>query len=113
MALTTHKLGDWLVVSLRGNLDLATIPNLQSEFQLLVQTGETQIVLDLDYVELLGSMALGLILDLARRTRLAGGDCRVVTTVERFRELFELTRFDHAVIVRDSLSAATLAPQFS
>jgi len=97
-------------VSLRGDVDLSTLPRLQSEFVRLVQGGDTQIILDLDHVDLLGALGLGLFLDLAWRARTAGGDCRIVTTIERFRELFAVTRLDYALIVEDSLSAATHAP---
>ncbi|MFV1990793.1 MAG: STAS domain-containing protein [Acidimicrobiales bacterium] len=113
MQLEKQRSGEWLVLSLRGDVDLSTLPSLRSEFARLVQRGEIQIVLDLDRVDLLGPLGLGLFLDLVWRTRTAGGDCRIVTTVERYKDLFAVTRLDHALIVEDSLSAATHAPPFT
>lgn len=94
------------VVALSGALDLSSVPALQNALTtaILDHPAET-IAVDLDGVESLDDVALGVLLGAAARARRAGGDVVVVAADESVRQRFALSGFDRAIVVAASLSA--------
>jgi anti-sigma B factor antagonist len=96
----------WTVVSIYGELDVATAPSLREQLIGLVGDGATKLVLDLEGVDFLDSTGLGVIVSALKRARTNGGDLRLVCTQARIRRLFEITGLDKAVPLLPSLDAA-------
>jgi anti-sigma B factor antagonist len=96
----------WTVVSIYGELDVATAPSLREKLIGLVGDGSTKLVLDLEGVDFLDSTGLGVIVSALKRARTNGGDLRLVCTQARIRRLFEITGLDKAVPLLPSLDAA-------
>ena len=96
----------WTVVSIYGELDVATAPSLREQLIGLVGDGATKLVLDLEGVDFLDSTGLGVIVSALKRARTNGGDLRLVCTQARIRRLFEITGLDKAVPLHPSLDAA-------
>ena len=95
----------WVVATLRGDLDLSSLPALRRAVASL-PTADRGVIVDLDPVEVLEPEALGVLLGLAARLRRQGGDLRVVTTAEQQLELLALTGVDRALRVHGSIAAA-------
>ncbi|HLM65510.1 MAG TPA: STAS domain-containing protein [Acidimicrobiales bacterium] len=100
------EIAGWTVVSIFGELDVATAPALREKLIALVGDGSTQVVLDLEGVDFLDSTGLGTIISALKRVRTHGGDMRLVCTQGRIRRLFEITGLDKAVPLLPSLDAA-------
>jgi anti-sigma B factor antagonist len=96
----------WTVVSIYGELDVATAPSLREKLIGLVGDGSNQLILDLEGVDFLDSTGLGVIVSALKRARTQGGDLRLVCTQARIRRLFEITGLDKAVPLLPSLDAA-------
>ena len=96
----------WTVVSVYGEVDVATAPSLREQLIGLVSDGSTNLVLDLEGVDFLDSTGLGVIVSALKRVRTHGGDLRLVCTQARIRRLFEITGLDKAVPLLPSLDAA-------
>jgi anti-sigma B factor antagonist len=96
----------WTVVSVYGEVDVATAPSLREQLIGLVSDGSTNLVLDLEGVDFLDSTGLGVIVSALKRARTHGGDLRLVCTQARIRRLFEITGLDKAVPLLPSLDAA-------
>lgn len=96
----------WTVVSVYGEVDVATAPSLREQLIDLVSDGSTNLVLDLEGVDFLDSTGLGVIVSALKRARTQGGDLRLVCTQARIRRLFEITGLDKAVPLLPSLDAA-------
>ena len=103
------EIAGWTVVSVYGELDVATSPSLRERLIQLVGDGSTRLVLDLQGVDFLDSTGLGTIVSALKRARTHGGDLRLVCSESRILRLFEITGLDKAVSLHASLDDA-IAP---
>jgi len=105
-ALDSSPRGDWTVLSVTGELELATAPRLRQAVVGLVGEGHVDIVLDLSGVDFVDSIGLGVIVSVLKRVRGRDGRLVVAGPVPRVRALFELTRLDEIVAVHDTVDQA-------
>ena len=93
------------VVVLTGSVDLSTVPTLQNALAraIVERPGET-VAVDLDAVDTLDDVALGILLGAAGRARRNGGDIVIVCANDRLRGRFGLTGLDRAITVTASLA---------
>ncbi|MFM8794968.1 MAG: STAS domain-containing protein [Acidimicrobiales bacterium] len=95
------------VLSVEGNLDLATLPRFGDALVRLVGDSAGSVcVVDLDGASVVEDASLGLLLGAAGRARNESGDLAVVCTDTRMRRRLTDTGFDRAVRVVGSISAA-------
>ena len=89
-----------LVLSLRGEIDMATIPRLHGDLSRVV-TGHpgAVVALDIDGVYACDDSGLGVLLGAAARARDLGGDIVVVCHSGSIRDRLARTGFDRAVSV--------------
>lgn len=99
-------LDGWTVVSLHGELDVASAPAARERLISLVNEGSTHLVLDLEGLDFIDSTGLGSIISALKRARTNGGDLRLVCTQSRIRRLFEITALDKAFPLHSSLNEA-------
>jgi anti-sigma B factor antagonist len=94
------------VVVLSGTVDLGTVPSLLNVLSIaLLDRRGAVVAVDLDGVEALDDVGLGILLGAAGRARRDGGELTVVCSQPRLCERLALTGFDRAVAV-----TATLGP---
>jgi anti-sigma B factor antagonist len=103
------EIAGWTVVSVHGELDVATSPMLRERLIGLVSDGSSRLVLDLEALDFLDSTGLGTIVSVLKRARTHGGDLRLVCTEARIRRLFEITGLDKAVPLHASVDDAISA----
>jgi anti-anti-sigma factor len=101
----TAVIGEHHVVALAGELDLASVPSVQTALSRTIAEAPGQTVLvDLDALTVLDDTGLGVLLGAAARARQHGGDLVLVCSNQRLRERFELSGLARAIAVRDRLS---------
>lgn len=105
----TTEVGAWSVVSVTGELDVATAPRLRQEVHRLTGGGHVRLVLDLSGVEFLDSTGLGVVVGALKRVRTHGGALRVVAPPEHVRRVLELTRLDQILALYPDARAAVAA----
>ena len=93
------------VIAVDGVVDLAAVGQLHGDLARAVRRhpGVT-LVVDLDGVEVLDDAGLGVLLGAAAAARSSGGDLEVVATHPTMRDRLAVTRFDRAVVVRDTIA---------
>jgi anti-sigma B factor antagonist len=107
LSTNTTVVGDDTVVTLSGEVDMATIPLLHDALTkaLALRPGQL-LVVDLDGVTVLDDTGLGVVLGAAGTARQTGADLVVVCNNQRLRERLDNTGFSRAVEVRERLRGA-------
>ena len=106
-SVTVAPHGRWEVLTVTGEIDMATAPRFRQRLLGVITGGSQNVVIDLSGVDFIDSTGLGVLMGAAKRVRSAGGDIRLVMVGSRLAELIELTRLDRVLDVFDSISAAT------
>ena len=99
--------GDWTVVAVAGEVDVATASRLRKEALVVLAEGHDRVVLDLEAVDFLDSTGLGVLIGVLRRINATGGELRVVCSTPRILDLFSLTGLDRVFDLRPSVADAT------
>lgn len=99
----TREEHGWTVLSVRGQLDVATAPDLRQALVEAQYGRASRVILDLDGLEFLDSMGLGVIVGGLKRARTHDGELALVCSRQRVRHLLELTRIAEIVRVVPSV----------
>jgi anti-sigma B factor antagonist len=100
LGLEVHERDGWTVLSVSGEIDMATAPSLRERLHAL-----------LDDVGFLDSTALGVLVGVLKRARSEGGEVRIASTQPRVRKVFEITRLDSAFDLFDDVDGAVRGAQ--
>jgi anti-sigma B factor antagonist len=88
--------GDTAVLSVRGELDALSAPELRPAVDALVEGDKKRITVDLSELRLIDSSGVGALVSLYKRVRAQGGDVRFVGVKDQPLVIFKLLRLDHA-----------------
>jgi anti-sigma B factor antagonist len=107
---TTAELdGDAFVITVTGEADLHTVPELDRALHGVIALGGTAAALDLGEVTFIDSTALGVQLRHQTRFRARGGELVIVTQDRRVLRTFEITGFDRLFMIKGRLSDGVAA----
>ena len=88
------------VVVVRGEIDVATSPQLRNELNALVARGARDITLEFGDVSFVDSSGLGVLVGTYKRLREEGdGSIRIVGAQPSVRKVFEITGLEGALLV--------------
>jgi anti-sigma B factor antagonist len=87
------------LVVLRGDLDLATAPDLRECLVKVIDEG-ARIVVDLEAVGFLDSAGLGILVGGLKRARTRGGDLELVCSSREILKPLEITGLDRVFTIR-------------
>jgi anti-sigma B factor antagonist len=106
---TTARNG-YVVVSVGGEIDVYTAPQLRERLIELIDQGYYRIVVDLSRVEFLDSTGLGVLVGGLKRSRGHDGDLALVCSHPRIMKVFEVTGLNKVFSIADSVEAVVAAP---
>ncbi len=94
------------VVDVTGEVDVYTAPALRERLIALVESGRTDLVVDLTAVRFMDSTGLGLLVGVLKRIRGLGGQLQLVIDAERLLKVFRITSLDQVFTIRASRDEA-------
>jgi anti-anti-sigma factor len=109
MRIDTERSGDSWVVTVTGDVDLHSAPELRDRLAGLAETGATHVVVDLSECSFLDSMGLGVILGAKKRMDRDGLELHVVVSEPHVRRIFEITMLDRVLDLHTTRAEALLA----
>jgi anti-anti-sigma factor len=116
MTIDTDRTGDSWVVTVVGEVDLHSAPDLRDRLTSLGDTGAKHVVVDLSECTFLDSMGLGVLLGAKKRMARDGRELHVVVSSADVRRIFEITMLDRVLDLHatrlGALNAARPRPAF-
>ena len=94
------------VLTVRGEVDVSTAPELRERLMLLAERGCTTAVVDLSDVSFVDSTALGVLVSGVKRLRSAGGELNLVITQPHITKVFDITGLTEVFSIYPTLDAA-------
>ena len=107
-SLSSEKLADGAdyVVSLAGEVDLYTAPELKQELHRLIGEGSTRLVVDMTDTTFIDSTTLGVLLSVVKRVRPEGGAVVLICPDRNVKRIFEITLLDRVFAIVDTRDEA-------
>ena len=104
--LATADLGNGVsTVSVAGEVDLATAPELKEALAQVVNGGATGVLVDLSNATFIDSTTLGVLMGAVKRLRPAGGELVIACHDPNLRKIFEITLLDRVFQIFDTPGA--------
>ncbi|HET8605266.1 MAG TPA: STAS domain-containing protein [Marmoricola sp.] len=103
LQIDTHRRGRLVVVTPRGEIDMATSRQFREALEGLVVDGHVHLVVDLDSVTFLDSTGLGALIGARRRTHAFRGSFALLCAGGELPRALELTGLDRVFRILDSL----------
>ena len=94
------------VVTVFGQADLHTAPELRSALTEAIDGGAEALVIDLSEATFIDSMTLGVLLGALKRLRPTGGSLSIVCSDAHIRRIFEITLLDRVFSMHETRDAA-------
>jgi anti-sigma B factor antagonist len=110
LELASRPLGDFIVVTVNGEIELDTADELDSYLDGMLRQDVRRIVLDLSGVEFCDSSGLRVLLRAHRHAALLGGSLRLAGTGPTVRKVLQISGLDAHLTVFDTAEAAVSAP---
>lgn len=101
--------GDVGIVSVSGEVDMYTAPQLKECLVDLIEGAATRIVVDLSAVTFIDSTALGVLIGGVRRLHAAGGAMSLVVTSRPVERVLSITGLDRVFSIHVTLDEALAA----
>jgi anti-sigma B factor antagonist len=103
---SAHLADDAYIVSLGGEIDLYTAPQLEQALQELTASGARRVVVDLAGAAFIDSTVLGVLLNALTRLDAGGGELVLVSDDRRILKLLEVTGLGRVFRIKPTLTDA-------
>ncbi len=94
LEITSERSGDVCTMTLQGEVDVYTAPQLKEAIIELIESGCPRILVDLEGVGFIDSSGLGVLVGGLRRAKERDGAIRLVCTREHVLKIFRITGLD-------------------
>lgn len=106
LSFNQYQHNDITVLSISGNLDSLTVPEIRPEIEKIVATGVLKVALEMSSLEVIDSSGIGAIVSLFKRVRGLGGDVKIVAVRGQPREILRLLGLERAFDIVGTLDEA-------
>jgi anti-sigma B factor antagonist len=109
LTLATRDVDGNIIVAVRGEIDVYTAPKLRAKFTELVAAGVYDLVIDLDGVEFLDSMGLGVLVGGLKKVRAHDGSLQLICNQDRLLKIFRITGLAKVFVIHETADDALAA----
>ncbi|MDT0303956.1 STAS domain-containing protein [Streptomonospora wellingtoniae] len=113
LKISSQSQGDSAVVTVRGEIDLYTAPQLQSGLVNALEDGARRLLVDMSRVEFCDSTGMSVLLSGMKRARAKEGDLVLVAPKPAVRKILEVTGLNAVFAIEDSTDALPLTAESS
>jgi anti-sigma B factor antagonist len=106
LSLSTSTVDDQRVLSVPGEVDVYSAPNLRERLQALISDDAATLIVDLSEIDFIDSTGLGVLVSGQNRAAEVGGALRLVCPQERVLKLFRITGLDEVFGIYPTLTDA-------
>ena len=107
LKVTCRPQGEYVVMSVQGEIDLYTVPRLQRELAgVLASAGPVRLVVDLSGVDFCDSTGVNVLLAAHRQARETGGDLELAAPRPAVRKILQVTGLEAVFTVTDNPAQA-------
>jgi anti-sigma B factor antagonist len=103
MQIATTPGSDLYIVTVSGEVDLATSPDLDAAVIAGLESGTNSVIIDLTDVSFMDSSGLGVIVRALKRCREAEIELDLVISNDRVLKVFGITGLDQVIPIHDSI----------
>ncbi len=97
------------MVTVGGEVDLYTAPQLRSELVEALDDGARRLLVDMSRVEFCDSTGISVLLSAMKRSRDKGGDLEIVAPRPAVTKVLEVTGLDEVFVIHPDLEALPVA----
>lgn len=102
MNLNRDEVGETLILSVEGSVDIATSPALRGELRVGVEAKRSRIVVDMTGVSFVDSSGLATLIEALQGTTKYGGELRLFGLTKTVMGVFQLANLDHVFTISES-----------
>jgi anti-sigma B factor antagonist len=106
IVLDSRPEGKWMVVDVKGEVDVYTAPKLREKIVDLVTQGSHEIIVNLEGVEFLDSTGLGVLVGGLKRVKSHDGTMALVCTKPKILKVFSITGLSKVFPIFDTVQEA-------
>ncbi|WP_191276084.1 STAS domain-containing protein [Nocardiopsis terrae] len=109
LKISSRSQDDVAVVTVGGEIDLYTAPQLRTELIGALGAGARRLVVDMSRAEFCDSTGISVLLSAMKRSRGAGGDLELVAPKPAVMKVLQVTGLDEVFVVHSGLDALPVA----
>lgn len=91
LGITVEKHGDWTVVAVSGEVDVATAPSFRQSATEVLDSGVTKLIIDMTPIDFIDSSGLGVLIGVRKRVEDINGELVLVAPQRQVNRLFDIT----------------------
>jgi anti-sigma B factor antagonist len=91
------------VVELEGEIDLSTSPVFKETVYRVIESGNKDVIIDLNGLEFMDSTGLGVLVAALKKTSMEGGSIRLICSKRNIIKVFTITGLDKVFAIYDNL----------
>ncbi len=104
--ISSHQEGDFLVIDVRGEVDLYSAASLKEALYKAIDGGIRRLVVNMDGLEFMDSSGLGILVGALKRLSGEEGELRLVCNRDNILKIFRITGLDKVFPIHESVEAS-------
>ena len=110
MQVTQAKVKDFVVISIEGEIDLNSSPQLRKTFGEILSQKASKIIVDFGKVSYIDSSGLATMIEMMQRLKKDNGQMYLSSMSDKIKSLFEITKLDKLFAIYRNQEDALAAP---